>query len=104
VCRARPIVQDGQSARGSALARYRKRRSKTPHLPQGLKILTKFLGSVMDRDLTLRQQSLKFKVAHPGETASLPEGEPFLLEEREREFSLELRLTHVGCSEKFVRN
>jgi hypothetical protein len=51
-------------------------------------VLTELLDSVMDRNLTLRQEGLKFQLAHLSQTACLRQDKPLLLEKRYREFPL----------------
>jgi hypothetical protein len=58
----------------------------------------------MDRNLTVRQEGLKFQLAHLSQTACLRQGKPLSLEKRYREFPLQLQLAHMGGREHLVRN
>jgi hypothetical protein len=56
----------------------------------------------MDRNLALRQHRLKRELAHFRKTARLRERQAFFLEQRQREFPLNLGLAEVSRSEDFI--
>ena len=56
----------------------------------------------MDRNPAFRQQRLKGELAHLRQTARLREGQPLLLEQRQREFLLQLRLADMSRREDLV--
>jgi hypothetical protein len=73
-------------------------------LTKSLKILMEFLDSVVDRNLSFRQQGLERKLAQFREAACLREGKPLLLEQSQGKLLFDLRLTEAGCGENLVWN
>ena len=66
----------------------RRQRSKLRRLAESPKILTEFLYTVMDRNLTFCQKCLKSELAHLRETTRLRKRQALLLEQRQRNFLL----------------
>ncbi len=81
-----------------------RRRSKPAPHAEGPKILLEFLSAIVDGNVALRQQMLKFAVAHLSETARLCQSQPLLLKQRQGELPLQFRFSDLSRRKDIVWN
>ena len=78
------------------MEKCRKQRSSAWQPSRPLKILFHLFESVVKRNLSTRKQALKIQLREFHEKRSLARSQPLPLEERQRQFCLQLRLSQFG--------
>jgi hypothetical protein len=81
---------------------YRKQRSIAAEPFRSLYVLLHFFKTVVERDLPARKKALKIELWHAGEQSGLTQGQAFLLEQRQRQFGLQLGFSQPGRLEELV--